>query len=244
MKKILSSTTLAGLTAAAVLLAFSAYAGDAPDKKQQAGAKPALFSFKAPLRGAPATRVGGGTRSAGATAMTLNVLAPNETGYTTQATPTIYWYVSETINHPGEVTITGASIEDAINPLLEITLQPPISKGVHALRLEEHGVSLKLDVEYQYFVTVVKNVNQRSDDIIAGGSIKRVSPSSDVQAKLDQASPDLLPAVYAESGIWYDAIDELSKQIVANPALREQRAALLEQVGLREAASYDRGAGS
>ena len=42
-------------------------------------------------------------------------------------------------------------------------------------------------------------------------------------------------------------IDQLSKQINAdrnNRTLREQRAALLEQVGLREAAAFDRGAGT
>ena len=68
-------------------------------------------------------------------------------------------------------------------------------------------MSLKPDVEYQYFVAVVKNYNQRADDVIAGGSIKRVSASADVQAKLKQAGPVQAAAVYAESGIWYDAID-------------------------------------
>jgi Domain of Unknown Function (DUF928) len=237
MKAILTSALLSSTVAVAVatLPVYSA------DSGQKAAAKPAAFSFNAPLRGAPATRVGGASRSAAATAMSLDVLAPNQTGYTTQASPTIYWYVSETINKPVEVTLTGTRLEDAVKPLLEVTLQPPISKGIHALRLEDHGVSLKPDAEYQYFVAVVKNYNQRADDVIAGGSIKRVSASADVQAKLKQASPVQAAAVYAESGIWYDAIDALSKQIAANPALRAQRAALLEQVGLNDVAAFDRG---
>ena len=238
MKAKLSKTALLSMTAALALAALPASAGE-PDKEKPA-AKP-MFSFKAPMRGAPATRVGGATRSAAATAMSLNVLAPDQTGYTTHAKPTIYWYVSETINKPVEVTITGTRLEDAIKPLLEVTLQPPISKGIHALRLEEHGVALEQDVEYQYFVAVVKNYNQRADDIIAGGSIKRVAPSADVQAKLKQGGPESAAEVYAESGIWYDAIDELSKQIAAKPALRGQRAALLEQVGLNDVAAFDRG---
>jgi hypothetical protein len=51
------------------------------------------------------------------------------------------------------------------------------------------------------------------------------------------------PAVYAQSGLWYDAVDEISKLIYANPAdgaLREQRASLLAQAGLAHAAAYDR----
>jgi hypothetical protein len=235
MKAILTSALLSTTVAVAVA-ALPAYAADSG----KAAAKPMAFSFKAPLRGAPATRVGGASRGA-ATAMSVDVLAPNQTGYTTHASPTIYWYVSETIKKPVEVTITGTRLEDAVKPLLEVTLQPPIRKGIHALRLEDHGVSLKPDVEYQYFVAVVNNYNQRADDVIAGGSIKRVSASADVQAKLKQASPLKAAEVYAESGIWYDAIDALSKEIAANPALRAQRAALLEQVGLNDVAAFDRG---
>ncbi|MHC4422536.1 MAG: DUF928 domain-containing protein, partial [Planctomycetota bacterium] len=45
------------------------------------------------------------------------------------------------------------------------------------------------------------------------------------------------PHALAEAGIWYDAIDSLSQQIDAAPGNRilwNQRAALLEQVGLPE----------
>ena len=64
-------------------------------------------------------------------------------------------------------------------------------------------------------------------------------------AQLNGASKSRLPFLYAEAGFWYDAIATLSEQIDANPAdrdLREQRAALLEQVGLKAAAAYERGA--
>ncbi len=269
MKARFSTTALLSITVAMGLAALPASAAEAP----KVAAKP-MFSFKAPMRGAPATRVGGGTRSAGATGMTLNVLAPAETGYTVHAKPTIYWYGSTMINHPVEVTITAmGSLEAAMNPLLEVTLDPPISKGIHALRLEDYGVTLKSGVEYEYFIAVVKDAKQRAEDVLAGGTIKRVDASADVKAKLSDddilaggtikrvdASADvkaklsdsgggktMRAAVYAESGIWYDAIDELSRQIVADPknqSLRELRASLLEQVGLSEVAAYDRGTGS
>ena len=131
--------------------------------------------------------------------------------------------------------------------MFEITLKPPLAKGVHALRLAEHGVTLKPDIEYQWFVAVVRNPAQRSNDVLAGGTIKRVSADPAVQSRLKQTAQAQWPGVYAEAGIWYDAIDQLSKQISAdrnNRQLREQRAALLEQVGLREAAAFDRGAGT
>ncbi len=242
--KIISSG-IASLSATALLMVASSALAAEPAKKDASAAP--VFTYKAPLRGAPATRVGGGTRSAGATAMTLNVLAPDHTGYTFQEKPTIYWYVSERVTSPVELAITPTGkLQEAVPPVLELTLQPPIEKGVHALRLEDHGVALKADVEYQWFVAVVKDPDQRSNDVLAGGSIKRIGASDAIEAKLRDAKQNMRPAIYAESGVWYDAIDQVSKLIGADPAnreLRELRALMLEQVGLKDAAAYDRSAG-
>jgi hypothetical protein len=224
-------------TAAAAVICMPIQAQDRESGKSEA------VTYKPPLRGAPLTRVGGGTRSVGS-ALAVNVLAPSDTGLTTQEKPTIYWFASQPIDKPVEVTITSTeSLKDAATPVVEITLQPPLAKGIHAFRLADHGVALKPGVEYQWFVAVVRNPAQRSNDVLAGGTIKRVTDSQ-VPAQLKQASPAQLPALYAEAGLWYDAIDQLSKQISANQSnrqLRERRAALLEQVGLREAAAFDRG---
>jgi hypothetical protein len=227
-------------TAAAAVFWMPIHAQDRETAKSEAD------TYKPPLRGAPLTRVGGGTRGVG-NVLAVNVLAPSDTGYTTQEKPTIYWFASQPIDKPVELTITStASLQEAATPVLEITLQPPIAKGIHAFRLADHGVALKPGVEYQWFVAVVRNPAQRSNDVLAGGTIKRVTDSP-VQSQIKQASPAQWPALYAEAGIWYDAIDQLSRQISAdqgNRQLRARRAALLEQVGLREAAAFDRGPGS
>ena len=65
--KILSSGTVWLSAAAFAVVASMGLAAEQPGKKE-ASAAPA-FSYKAPLRGAPATRVGGATRSAGETAL-------------------------------------------------------------------------------------------------------------------------------------------------------------------------------
>jgi hypothetical protein len=234
-----SVALLLGTASAAAALCF------VPVHAQDSG-KTDSVTYKPPLRGAPLTRVGGGTRGMG-NVLAVNVLAPGETGLTTQEKPTIYWFASQPVDKPVEITITSTeSLQDAAKPVFEITLQPPIAKGIHAFRLADHNVALKPGVEYQWFVAVVRNSAQRSNDVLAGGTIKRVTDSP-VQAQVKQASPAQLPALYAEAGIWYDAIDQLSRQISADQAnrqLRERRAALLEQVGLREAAAFDRSPGS
>ncbi len=248
------SMVVVGIATALGLLASSALGAEADAKKhatpdsKQAGSTTPLFSYKPPVRGAPVSRVGGGTRGVEAVKLSLDVLAPNATGYTLRGTPTVYWYVSERITSPVELTVIGAeTIAEGAKPLLDIELKPPIEKGMHALPLAKHGIELKPGHEYQWFVAIVRNPDQRSSDILAGGRILRVSETKAIEAKLVQSAKATRPAVYAESGVWYDAIDELSKMINADPGdrrLREQRAVLLDQEGLRDAAKYDRGSGS
>lgn len=50
-------------------------------------------------------------------------------------------------------------------------------------------------------------------------------------------------AIYADAGLWYDALGAISDAIGAHPddaSLREQRASLLKQVGLVQAAALDK----
>ena len=75
-----------------------------------------------------------------------------------------------------------------------------------------------------------------------GGHGRRVEPSADLKEKIAAAAPAALPNVYAEAGIWYDALSVLTDQIEANPdnkTLRETRADLLRQVGLKAAAGAE-----
>ncbi|HEX2719391.1 MAG TPA: DUF928 domain-containing protein, partial [Candidatus Deferrimicrobium sp.] len=60
-----------------------------------------------------------------------------------------------------------------------------------------------------------------------------------LSARLTSAVSGRAPFIYAEEGFWYDALESISRMIEASPKdadLRQQRASLLEQVGLSEAA--------
>jgi hypothetical protein len=252
MRKALTQSILTALAATLVTGAIGAdkepvkIAQLSPEDKKQDVPATAAIAYKAPLRGAPATRVGGGTRSVGAKPITVSALVPNDTGYTTHEKPVLYWYVSEALDHPVELTITSTeSLDAAATPIVELKLAPPTQPGVHALSLAQHNITLKPGVEYQWFVAAVVNPAQRSNDVVAGGTIKRVAETDAVRARVKETPAANRPALYASEGIWYDAVEDLSRLISAEPSnrsLREQRAALLEQVGLKEAAAFDRAA--
>jgi hypothetical protein len=195
--------------------------------------------YRPPLRGAPGGRVGGGTRGIGEILVTLFVLAPNHVGLTVQEQPNLYWYLSKSTSIPIEVTII---IEEAIYPLLEKRLLIPAESGIHTIRLKDFNISLSIGTQYRWFLAIVPEPNRRSRDIIAGGIIERIEPPEALHKKLIQGDKEAMGQIFAEEGIWYDAIATLSELIETNPddtVLREQRATLLEQVGLSEVAQYD-----
>ena len=195
--------------------------------------------YKPPLRGAPGGRVGGGTRGIPGETIKLSVVAPDHTGLTTEESPTLYWFVSKATDLPVEVTVTDP---DETSPVLELRLSGPSAAGVHKIALADHGVRLRPGVTYQWYVALVPDPQRRSRDILAGGTIQRVALADDVRAKLTQAQPAERPAIYAEAGLWYDALAEIHRLIATAPgdaALKEQRAALIGQVGLKEVTNFE-----
>lgn len=240
MKNPCTAVGLLNIMLPAVLLTTSIQASDDSAQPPPEQRPPEAVVYKPPLRGAPATRVGGGTRGLAGRSFTLSVLAPDHTGLTAHEQPTLYWFASESVAIPAELTIVRDGV---VQPLLELTLAPPLQPGIHALRLKERGVRLEPDVAYQWFVALVVDPAQRANDIVAGGEIQRVSLPSGLRAKVRAADKPDLPAVYAEAGLWYDAMEEFSELIRSRPGdsrLRQQRAVLFEQIGLTEAAAYEK----
>jgi Domain of Unknown Function (DUF928) len=195
--------------------------------------------YTPPRVGAPAGRVGGGTRGPGGSLPVLSVLAPDHTGLTTQEQPALYWYIAAPTTHTIELTVIS---EQAIHPLLETRLPSPSQAGVQRLRLAEHGVRLAPGVQYRWFVALIPDADNRSQDVIASGSIEHTEQSAAVRAQLAQAGTADVPFIYAQAGLWYDALAAISAQIEADPAnalVRLQRAELLAQVELAEVAAYE-----
>ena len=133
--------------------------------------------------------------------------------------------------------------EQAVEPLLDLNLSPPIKPGVQRVRLADHGVHLAPGVEYQWAVALVPDPEHRSKDIVAAAGIERIMATEALQANLAQADKTAVPALYAEAGLWYDAVAAISELIADAPqnlGLRMQRTALLEQVQLPDVVEYER----
>ncbi len=212
----------------------------AADAKPKAAASPSSgVKFRPPTTGAPSVRVTGGSRGSGDSTITLDVLAPDDIGVTTREQPSLFWFQSKPADAKFELTLLQ---ESKVNPLVQVTVERSTKAGIQRMKLSDHGVKLTPGVEYQWVVALVSDPDNRSSDLVASGVIKRVEPTADLKEKIASATPASLPSVYAEAGIWYDALSVLTDQIKANPenkTLRETWADLLRQVGLKAAAGAE-----
>ena len=189
--------------------------------------------YNPPKRGAPAGRVGGGTRGGSQRdVFVLAVLAPDHSGFTTSEQPSLYWYISSPTTLPIEITVMDSQ---GIKPILETRINAPVKAGIQRVRLADYNIKLAPGAAYRWFVAVVPDAERRSKDILAGGAIERVDMAQELKAKLAKSKTNETPFVYAEAGLWYDALKSISDLIDAAPQnqeLRQQRTALLTQVGL------------
>ena len=200
------------------------------DKKTESPASVRVYT--PPKRGAPGGRVGGGTRGIQREVFVLSVLAPEHSGFTTSEQPSLFWFISNSTSLPVELIVMDLQ---GVQPILETRLPAPVTAGVHRIRLADYNVRLAPGAAYRWFVAVVPDADRRSKDIMSGGAIERVETPEGLKAKLAQAAQSDLPSIYAQAGLWYDTVATISEQIEAAPqdqALRQQRTALLAQVGL------------
>lgn len=216
----------------------------APTRRVGGGTRGGLQMFTPKVDGAPSRRVGGGTRglSDSAEIPTLAVIAPEHTGLTISQQPTLYWYVSSEVKVPFSFTLTyddseveagKVSLEESIDPILDTKIDNP-QQGIQAVDLAKHGVNLKSDVVYRWSVSMVAE-GMRSNDVVTEGTIKLVSKPDGLDTQLSKADEKRLAYVYAQEGIWYDAIDSLSDMIAKYPNDKQftnDRDSLLKQVGL------------
>lgn len=209
------------------------------EEKKKVEATSSLFiKYNPPRLGKPGNRVGGGTRGTGGDTVIVSALVPDHTGLTSRPQPVLCWYMDRPVNTRIEITLND---EKFIRPVFEKILNMPDRRGIQCLKLSEHNISLHPGMEYQWFIAVVPDPEQRSKDIISGGVIMYKAPSETLTDRLLKTESHEMPVLYAEEGFWYDALWSIMELMTTNPEdgkLREMRTQLLNQGGLSEAAKY------
>lgn len=234
-----------------LLAATAAFAQETPAPTTPPKAKPkrTVLTYVLPPDAAMGVRTDGdgGSRAGGAKLPSLSVLTPDHVAFTTQAQPSLFWFqdgpAPKGVNARFELTLVDPKNPQ---PVLKVgnalSSQQDVGPGVRRIQLARHNVKLDPGVAYKWSVALVPDSKNRSQDLVASGAIKMIPPSPELTAELANADADKVSA-FAAKGVWYDALTALSDQIDAAPkdaTLRASRADLLQQVGLKAAADFER----
>jgi len=120
--------------------------------------------------------------------------------------PTFLVYVP-----PTSAQVLELRLEDEEGQLIgEVTrLNLTETPGIYSISLPETAPPLAIGKEYKWLVSMACQVSG-PDDPFVEGSIRRVSPDSIRTGSLEQVTDLEQVAVYAESGIWQDAVVSLA----------------------------------
>lgn len=138
-------------------------------------------------------------------------------GLTTLAQPSLFTWQSDTARMAFLITILEPG---KAQPVFGYGANN-LGKGFHRVDLSQFDVNLKPGIEYQWKAALRPDQKNPSKDLFVEGTIKRIEPDATLKEKIEKAAPGDLPAVYAEAGLWYDALGALQDQIAANPKDKE-----------------------
>jgi hypothetical protein len=156
---------------------------------------------------------GGTTRGCSGGDMPLTVLASrNYVGRTISRHPTFAWFVPpDSVSKPMEFTIyewvSGGKAKEVRNMSFQS------SPGIMKLSpFSENELGLQPRKEYLWQVVIHCDPDNSSGDLVGEASIEIVEMPPPVQSELNKAVNSVEKAnIYAEAGLWYDALSEALK---------------------------------
>lgn len=199
------------------------------------------LGFKVPAI-KPSGNLSGGAARGGCrddnTRVNVVALMPNtKIGLTVASKPTFLFRVSKTSVQEAQFNLFNETGEKFI---YSKTFPLTNTGDVISFTLPDDAPALEVGQEYQWEVVVNCDPDDSASNPRVRMAIKRVELDSTLASKLVEAQPNERPDLYAQEGIWIDALSTLAKLRMANvndAELKEEWTSLLESVGLKEIAS-------
>lgn len=170
--------------------------------------------------------------------VSLTLLVPNDhDGLTTSGHPTFFWYATASI--PMTFTLTEPG---TVQPLLEQQVRP--QAGIVQFKMPQNLPELVSGRDYRWSVTLVCNPERPSANAFIQTWIKRVPTTPELSQQIAATSSERdRSLIYAQAGLWYDALEAISTAHSTYPndkSLLEERLLLLDQAGLSQVATQER----
>jgi hypothetical protein len=170
--------------------------------------------------------------------LSLTALVPkNKIGRTVSDYPTFFFYLPQTEAELAEFILEDENGKQIYQQDLTISnLSGVIGVSIPA---DKNVPPLEVGKKYTWKFTVVCDADDRSSDQMESGVVRRVELSAEILRELENADPRRKTFIYAENGIWQDALSNLAAARRANPnepVFETDWESLLDSVTLREIA--------
>ena len=164
-------------------------------------------------------------------------------GLTTAAHSTFWFFVRD--RKSAIASMEFAIKDETTQPSQTIyrsAVNPPSNPGIINVSLPETTTPLQVGKIYHWFLKVKVNCDPQQPAKLSyvEGWVQRVNPNSSLSASLKQATPQQQVALYAENGIWYDALTAAAKLRLEKPkdaSVIADWTSLLKSVGLENLAN-------
>ena len=148
----------------------------------------------------------GGSCEANSSARLTALVPFSHVGETISGHPTFTWFVPDRTSHPLQFRLFSSTGQ----PLYKTEMQS--QPGIMQFSLPPNLPQLSIGQSYQWQVVLVCDPNASSMNVVAMAEIQVVQPAESLQAQLAAAqTPQQRIDLYAEAGLWYDAIAEARK---------------------------------
>jgi hypothetical protein len=136
-------------------------------------------------------------------------------GTTASDSPTWFWYVPATTARTAELRLLDSNDNNLYTTTFKLTGSP----GMVGFTLPRNALSKPLEVgeSYRWQFTVLCNVEEPSKNPFVEGTLQKVTLNPTLISQLKQAPLRDRPALYAQAGIWHDAIATLAQQQCTSP---------------------------
>lgn len=182
----------------------------------------------------PGRRVGGGSRGECMSSDTLVALSPkNHLIETISTTPTLYFSMPA---FEDPLLVEFVLKNKAGDIIADKLFETGTSGGLQGLNLANHISPLDVGEEYEWYVSVLCNPNNRAQDLVVHGWMRHVSLDAN-EPSLENLSVVQQVASYQSRGLWHDAITLLAQSQIQglNPAETTPLwSDLLEEEGLHQ----------
>lgn len=161
-------------------------------------------------------------------------------GLTTAERPTFWFYVPYVPKNINSVKFVLLDEKDNLVTKEPIPITLSNTPGVISVSFPSTEKPLLIGQYYHWYFLIDCNPQSLSDDIAVEGLVQRIALKDDFRRRLQTATPRQRVALYAQAGIWQDAVTtlgELRRAKLQDAALVADWKDLLESVGLENIAT-------